>query len=136
MVIVVVLPLTQFVVEQVDVIADAVLVEQLIELLVIDAMRALHFPVEVRRPWTDVDVPDVHRLEMPVELRLKLGAVIGLHHVHAEWQPTTHLVDEEDGRALVAHIVDLQHSNAGAIIDRRELIEPAARSRDSPDPVE
>ena len=41
MVIVVVLPLSQLVVEQMDVIADAILIEQLIELLVVDAVRSL-----------------------------------------------------------------------------------------------
>ncbi len=38
MVIVVVLPLAQLLVEQVDVVRDAILVQQLIELLVIDPM--------------------------------------------------------------------------------------------------
>jgi hypothetical protein len=38
-------PLTQFVVEQMDVIGDAVPVEQLVELLVIHAVRALDLAV-------------------------------------------------------------------------------------------
>jgi hypothetical protein len=38
MVIVIVLPFLKFVVEQVDVVADAVLVEELVELLLIDAV--------------------------------------------------------------------------------------------------
>jgi hypothetical protein len=76
MVIVIVLPLPQLVVEQVDVVADAVLVEQLVELLIIDPMRALDFPVEARRPGTDVDVPNVQRRQVPVELGLKLGTVV------------------------------------------------------------
>ena len=41
MVIVVVLPLTQLLVEQMDVVTDAILIEELIELLVVDAMRSL-----------------------------------------------------------------------------------------------
>jgi hypothetical protein len=45
MVIVVVLPLPQLLVEQMDVVGDAVLVEELIELLVIDAMRTFDFAV-------------------------------------------------------------------------------------------
>jgi hypothetical protein len=45
MVIVVVLPLTQFLIEQVDVIGDAVPVEELVELLVIDPMRTLDLAV-------------------------------------------------------------------------------------------
>ena len=80
MVIVVVLPLTQLLVEQMDVITDAVLVEQLIELLVINTMRALDLSIEAWRAWADVHVPDVQRLQMPMELGLKLGAAIGLHH--------------------------------------------------------
>jgi hypothetical protein len=31
---------------------------------------------------------------MPVELGLKLGAVIDLYHENAEWQSAQHLVDE------------------------------------------
>ena len=34
-------------------------------------------------------------------------------------------------RALVARVVDLQDANPGAIVDGRELIEPASRARDS-----
>jgi hypothetical protein len=44
---------------------------------------------------------------VPVELGLKLGTVVGLHHVHAERQSAQHLVDEDNGRTLVARIVDL-----------------------------
>jgi hypothetical protein len=45
MVIVVVLPLTQLLIEQVDVIRDAVPVEELVELLVVHPVRALDFAV-------------------------------------------------------------------------------------------
>ena len=45
MVIVIVLPLTKFLVEQVNIVGDVVLVQGLIELLVVDAMRALKFAV-------------------------------------------------------------------------------------------
>ena len=48
-VIVVVLPLSKFLIEEVDVVRDAVFVQELIELLVIDAMGPLDFAVEVRR---------------------------------------------------------------------------------------
>ena len=67
-VIVVVLPLAQLLVEQVDVVGDAVLVQELVELLVVDAVRALDLAIEVRRPRADVDVADVQRLEVPVEI--------------------------------------------------------------------
>jgi hypothetical protein len=52
----------------VDVVGDAIPVEQLVELLVIHAMRALDFAVEPRRARADVDVPDIERFGVPVEL--------------------------------------------------------------------
>lgn len=62
---------------------------------------------------------------------LKLGTVISLDHVNAEGQAANHFVNEQDSAALVARIADLQDSNPGAIVDRRELIQPSSRSRDS-----
>ena len=131
MVIVVVLPLTQLLVEQVDIVADAVLVKELVELLVIDAMRPFHLAIEPRRARANVDVPNIESLEVPVELRLKLGTVVRLHHVHAKWQPADDLVDELHGRALVARVVDLQDANPRAIVDGRELIQSASCPRDA-----
>ena len=83
-VIVIVLPLFELLVKQVDVVGDAVLVEELVELLVVDAVRPLDFPIQMRRPRANVDVADVLRFEMPVEVGLKLGAVVGLDGVDAE----------------------------------------------------
>jgi hypothetical protein len=59
---------------------------------------------------------------MPAKLRLKLRAVIGLHDVDAEWQPVLHLVDEADGGALGARVVDLQRANTRAVVNGGELI--------------
>jgi len=44
--------------------------------------------------------------------------------------PTRHLftVDELRGRPLATYVVDLQHPNPGAIVDRRERIQPAPRA--------
>jgi hypothetical protein len=72
MVVVVVLPSTEFFVEQVDIVADAALVQQLVELLVIDSMRALHLPVETRRPWADADVAEVFPSAAAVNDALRL----------------------------------------------------------------
>ena len=60
---------------------------------------------------------------MPVKLRLELDAVVGLHHVHPKRQAGHDVVHEENGRALIERVVDLQDANAGAIVDGRELIE-------------
>jgi hypothetical protein len=58
-VIVVVLPLFQFHIEEVNVVRDAVAIEKLVELLVIDAMRLFDLPVQMWRPRPDVHMPDV-----------------------------------------------------------------------------
>ena len=78
-VIVVVLPFAQLLVEQVDVVRDATAVQQLIELLVVNSVRAFDLPVEMRRPRPDVDVANIQGLEVPVESRLKLGAIVPSH---------------------------------------------------------
>jgi len=63
-VIVVVLPFAQLVIEQVDIVGDAVSVQELVELLLIYAMRALHLAIKVRCPGSNVDMADVALLEM------------------------------------------------------------------------
>src|ERR1700730_17599770 len=113
-VVVIVLPFAELLVEQVNVVGYAALVEELVELLVVGAMRALNFAIEVRSPRADVDMANVQRLDVAMELRLKLRPVVGLNNVDAEWQPTQDLVDESDGRPLVAGIVDFEDANAGA----------------------
>ena len=67
-VIVVVLPLPQLLVEQVNVVRDSLLVEELVELFVIDAVRSLHLAVEVRRPRPDVRMANVQVFYVPMEL--------------------------------------------------------------------
>ena len=114
-----------------DVVADAVLVEELVELLVVDAMRPLHFSVQTRGARADVDVANVAPFEVPVEFRLELGAVVGLHDVYAEGQAAEDLVDEECGCPLGAGIVDLEDANSRAIVDGGELIQPLTSAGDS-----
>jgi hypothetical protein len=58
--------------------------------------------------------------EVPVELRLKLCAIVGLHDEDAKWQPPKHVVDELDGCPLRARIKQPQHTN------EREVRPPAA----------
>jgi len=45
MIVVIVLPFSQFLVKQVDVVRDAVLIDQLAELLLVDAVRALDLAI-------------------------------------------------------------------------------------------
>ena len=87
MVIVVVLPLAQLLVEQVDVVGDSVLVEELVELLIVDPVRSFDLAVQMRCPWTDAHVSNVQGVESPVKVRQKLRAIVGLHDLHRERQP-------------------------------------------------
>ena len=66
-VVIVLLPLFQLLVEQLNIVADPITVEELIELLVVDTMGPFDLPVEVRRPGTDVDVPNVAVYQVPME---------------------------------------------------------------------
>jgi hypothetical protein len=50
----------------------------LVELLLVDAVGAFEISIQARRLWPDVDVPDVRRLVMPMELRLEIGAIVRL----------------------------------------------------------
>src|SRR5262245_23461203 len=85
----------------------------------------------MRRPRSDVHVADIQSLEAPVEARLEFGAVVGLDHLDAEREPPQDLVQEADGRSLIARVVNLEHANPGAVIDRGELIQPFARARNT-----
>lgn len=49
----------------------------------------------------------------------------------AERKATKDLVDELDGRALIAGVEALENANAGAIVDRGELIETPPRRWDA-----
>jgi hypothetical protein len=52
----------------VNVVGDAVLIEELVELLVIDPMGPLDFAIEMRHPRLDVHVADIQGFEAPVEV--------------------------------------------------------------------
>jgi hypothetical protein len=65
-VVVEVLPLPQLVVEDLGVV-DHHPVQQLVELLGVDAMGPLHLAVEPRRSGLDVDMADALVQDMPVE---------------------------------------------------------------------
>jgi hypothetical protein len=60
---------------------------------------------------------------MPVKARLELGAIIGLYDVDAEGSSAKDVVDKSDRGCLIARIVDLEHANAGAVVNGGELEE-------------
>jgi hypothetical protein len=58
-----------------------------------------------------------------MKVGLELGTVVGLDHVNAKRQALEDVVNEADGSRLVTRVEDLQHADAGAVIDGRELVE-------------
>jgi hypothetical protein len=59
-------------------------VPSMVELLVVDAVGSSDLPVQMGCPRPDGHVTDVELLEMPVEVGLKFGAIVGLNHLDAE----------------------------------------------------
>src|SRR6187551_3155823 len=91
-------------------------------------MRPLDLAIQMWRARTNVDVPDVLRLQVPMKLGLEFGAVVGLHDEDTKRQASEDVIDEADRGGLVARIEDLEDADACAVVDGRELIEtfPAA----------
>ena len=75
------------------------------------------------RPRPDVDVADVEGFEMPVKVRLELGAIVGLNDKDAEGESPEDVVNEGAWPCADYTRVDLQHANTGAIVDGGGLIE-------------
>ena len=96
--------------------------QQLVELLLIGPVRALHLAVQLRRPWLDVHVPDACVFHVPVEARLPLVPTIGAHGVDPEGELLDDVVDEVDRALLVVPAVDLQRPDARGVVDRCVLI--------------
>ena len=67
-VIVVVLPLSQLLVEQMNVVGDAILVQELVELLVVDPVGPFDLPIQMWCSRANIDVADVERLQMPMKV--------------------------------------------------------------------
>ena len=65
-----------------NVVGDAVTVEELVELLVVDPVRPRDLAVQPRRSRTDVRVLDIAFLQVPMKLGLELGSIVGLDDVH------------------------------------------------------
>jgi len=51
--------------------------------------------------------------------------------MHTERSPAEHVIDGANRRALIARIVDLEHADARAVVDHRELIEPFPCARNA-----
>src|SRR4249919_1575657 len=115
------LPLLEPIVEQLGVV-DHDPFEHPVELLLVDPVRPLHLPVQPRGGRLDVDVSDPGIKDVVVELRLELGAVVCLNHLDLERELLEHVVDELNRGLLVEPVVDPQHPDPRAVIDRGELV--------------
>jgi hypothetical protein len=76
MVIVIVLAFFELRIEEVNVVRNPVSIEELVELLIVDAMGPFNLAVQMWGPRPDVDVPNVTLFEMPVEVGLEFGAIV------------------------------------------------------------
>ncbi len=97
--------------------------------MVVNPLRPLDLAVEPRRPWPDVDVSDLQRLEVPVKVRLEFGAIVRLH----DEDPERETSEARRSMKLIAvawlHAsYTFSYTNPSAIVDRRELIEPLPRA--------
>jgi len=93
--------------------------QELVELVLVGSMRALDLPVELWRPWLDVDMFHAVIRDMLVEQCLELVAAIGADRLDPEWELLDHVIDEVDGVGLGVALVDLQCPNACGVVDRR-----------------
>ena len=105
MVVVVVLPFAEFVVEQVCVI-DHDPIEESVELFGVDAVGSFDFAVESWGGGSDLCVGESFVEYVPVEHCLELGTVVCLDRVDFERQPFGDVVDERDCGFLIAAGVD------------------------------
>ena len=100
-VVVVVLPLLQFLGEQAGVV-DELALEKAVELFGVDAVGSFDLAVE---PWCagfDADVVDAFIEQVPVERGAEFGAVVCLDPLDGEGEFGHYVVDEGDGGFLVA----------------------------------
>ena len=97
---------------------------ELVELLLIRAVRALDHAIELRRPGLDVDVQDALVGQVPVELGLELMPAVCAHGVNAEGELLDDIVQEGDGVLLRVAAIDLEGPHPGRIVDRRVLVAP------------
>ena len=78
-------PFLQLAVERRSIIDDYA-VQQRIELLLIDTVRSLYFPIETWRSGLDIDMLDAQVLHMIMKVVIKFRAVVRLDHIHSKRQ--------------------------------------------------
>jgi hypothetical protein len=67
---------------------------QLIELLLICAIRSLHFTIQLRGSRLDIHVSDSPILHIPMEMNLPLISAVRNDGMAAEWKLLNHIINE------------------------------------------
>ena len=111
------LPFVQFGLE----IYVAFIAEKLVELMAVRAVRTLHLAVELGRATFDVGMADTKILDMPVDLRLELMAVIGAYFTDVKRDLFNDMIHEVDCIGLGVPFVHLQRPHPCCVVDRRIL---------------
>jgi hypothetical protein len=70
----------------------------------------------------DREVGDTQVLFLPVELCVELTPIISLNGLHPKRQVRQHIIHKVHEVLLVVGLIDLEHSQAGAVINGGELI--------------
>ena len=89
-------------------------VEMLVELLLIGAVRAHDFTVQLRRTWLDVDVPNAFVFDTPVKLSLELVPPVSPDTLHTKRERFQYMIDECDRVLLRVVRIDLQGPDCGS----------------------
>lgn len=84
-------------------------------------MRTLHLAVEPWSPGLDVDMPYSQILDMPVELGLKLVAIVGPDGMDPEGEFLDHMINKLDCCLLIMVLIDLPSPYANGIVYGRIL---------------
>ena len=94
---------------------DIILVsEELVELLLVGAMRPLDLAVQLRRSRLDVGVADTAVFDVSVELGLKFVSAVGTDRLYPEGKLLHDVIDEVDRIRLGMLGLDLQGADPGS----------------------
>src|SRR5687767_10208108 len=90
----------------------------------------------IPRRWKPLGAACVRRLTLSSDQRSSVALTSKVARCRSappgrETAAAQHLVDEVDRRRLVTGVVDLEHADARAVVDGRELIQPLPRARDA-----
>ncbi len=92
-------------------------VEKLVELFLISAVRAFDFTVQLRRTRFDIDVPNAFVFDVPVKLGLELVPPVSSDTLHTKRERFQYMIDECDRVLLRVARIDLQGPDSGCVVN-------------------